>query len=37
MVLICKITLSAYCKSVTMLKGSVKSINTMRIAYNSDF
>ena len=34
---ICKTTLSAYCKSVTVLRGSLKSLSIMRIAYNSAF
>ena len=34
---ICKITLSAYCESETILRGSLKSFRTMTIAYNSAY
>ena len=34
---ICKITLSAYCESVIILRGSLKSLSTIRMAYNSAF
>ena len=34
---ICKTTLSVYCESVTILRGSLKFLSTMRIACNSAF
>ena len=33
----CKTILSAYCKSATMLRVSLKSLTPMRIAHNSEF
>lgn len=34
---ICETILSVHCKSVAMLRDSIKIINTMRIANNSEF